>query len=64
MGSWHAGTKTRDSQVGEYPHVKDRDAGLETGGRPGEQMKSCGSYGGDYSSWKGKVRYITIYDRV
>ena len=31
MGGRHAGTDTRDSQVGELPCVEDRDDGLETG---------------------------------
>ena len=34
------------------------------GGRPGGQMNSCGSYGGDYSNRDGKVEYISINDRV
>ena len=31
VGGRHAGTETRDSQVGELPFVKDRDDGSETG---------------------------------
>ena len=31
MGSRHAGTETRDAQVGDLPRVSDGDSGSETG---------------------------------
>ena len=34
------------------------------GGLPDGRMNPFGSYGGDYSIREGKLRYITIRDRV
>ena len=31
LGSWNAGTKTGDSQVGEWPRVAGGDPGSDTG---------------------------------